>query len=174
MFFSFVREGCVSGGLISRKYGEPTAYLAIAYPRTSTAMNDYPRPMLTVDTVVLTVEPTPSVLLIQRGNPPFAGAWALPGGFVDEGETVAEAAPRELEEETGLRVGPLEMLGVYDTPGRDPRGWTISVVYLARVPGRAEVRGGDDAREACWFAGDALPDLAFDHALIVADALRRN
>ena len=135
-------------------------------------MNDYPRPMLTVDTVVLTLEETPSILLIQRGNPPFVGAWALPGGFVDEGETVAEAAPRELGEETGLRVEPLEMLGVYDTPGRDPRGWTVSVVYLARIPARVEVKGGDDASDARWFVVDELPELAFDHAVIVADALK--
>jgi 8-oxo-dGTP diphosphatase len=135
-------------------------------------MNDYPRPMLTVDTVVMTREETPSILLIQRGNPPFAGNWALPGGFVDEGETVAEAAPRELGEETGLQVGPLEMLGVYDTPGRDPRGWTVSVVYLARIPARVEVKGGDDASDARWFSVDGLPELAFDHAVIVADALR--
>ncbi len=104
-------------------------------------------------------------------RPPFAGKWALPGGFVDEGETVTVAAPRELEEETGLRVGPLQMLGVYDTPGRDPRGWSVSVVYLARIPVRAEVKGGDDAREARWFAVAELPELAFDHIAIVADAL---
>lgn len=137
-------------------------------------MSDYPRPMLTVDTVVLTDEQTPSVLLIQRANPPFAGKWALPGGFVDEGETVGEAAPRELGEETGLRVGLLEMLGVYDTPGRDPRGWTVSVVYLARIPARAPVKGGDDASEARWFSVEELPQLAFDHAIIVADALKRD
>jgi 8-oxo-dGTP diphosphatase len=130
--------------------------------------------MLTVDTVVLTREATPSILLVKRANPPFAGAWALPGGFVDEGETVASAAPRELGEETGLRVSALEMLGVYDTPGRDPRGWSVSVVYLARIPARADVKGGDDASDACWFAVDELPGLAFDHAVIVADALRRD
>ena len=136
-------------------------------------MSDYPRPMLTVDTVVLTREVTPSVLLVQRENAPFAGGWALPGGFVDEGEQVIDAAPRELEEETGLLVEALELLGVYDTPGRDPRGWTVSVVYLARVSARAQVKGGDDARDAHWFATDELPELAFDHAVIVADALKR-
>ena len=130
--------------------------------------------MLTVDTVVMTREETPSILLIERGNPPFAGSWALPGGFVDECETVAEAAPRELAEETGLQVGWLEMLGVYDTPGRDPRGWTVSVVYLARIHARVEVKGDDDASDARWFAVDKLPELAFDHAMIVADALRRD
>lgn len=135
-------------------------------------MNDYPRPMLTVDTVVLTHEPTPSLLLVQRANPPFAGGWALPGGFVEEGESVAAAASRELEEETGLRVGSLELLGVYDTPGRDPRGWSVSVVYVVRIPVRADVNGGDDAREARWFAVAGLPELAFDHAAIVADAFK--
>jgi 8-oxo-dGTP diphosphatase len=134
---------------------------------------DYPCPMLTADVVVLAgAAETPRVLLIQRGNPPFAGNWALPGGFVEQGEQVAEAAPRELAEETGLRVdaGALELLGVYDTPGRDPRGWTVSVVYIARVPGESAVAGADDAGDARWFAVEELPELAFDHALILADA----
>ncbi|HEY3829658.1 MAG TPA: NUDIX hydrolase [Solirubrobacteraceae bacterium] len=130
--------------------------------------------MLTVDVVVLTAEAgTLRILLIQRGNPPFEGGWALPGGFVEEGEQVAAAASRELAEETGLRLGALELLGVYDTPGRDPRGWTVSVVYLARVQGASEVIGADDASEARWFDVEELPELAFDHALIVADARAR-
>ncbi len=128
--------------------------------------------MLTVDVVVLAGTATNRrVLLIQRGNPPFRGSWALPGGFVEQGEQVVEAAPRELAEETGLQVGELRLLGVYDTPGRDPRGWTASVVYLARVPSEARVVGADDASDARWFAVDDLPELAFDHALILADAL---
>jgi 8-oxo-dGTP diphosphatase len=132
----------------------------------------YPRPMLTVDVVVLlATETIRRVLLIQRGNPPFRGSWALPGGFVEEGEQVLEAAPRELAEETGLRVGDLQLLGVYDTPGRDPRGWTVSVVYLARLTNEAAVAGADDAIAARWFAIDELPELAFDHSLILADAL---
>lgn len=136
--------------------------------------SSYPRPMLTVDVVVLTAEAgTLRILLIQRGNPPFEGGWALPGGFVEEGEQVAAAASRELAEETGLRLGALELLGVYDTPGRDPRGWTVSVVYLARVQGASEVIGADDASEARWFDVEELPELAFDHALIVADARAR-
>lgn len=130
----------------------------------------YPRPMLTADVVVLAgATEAPSVLLIQRGSPPFVGSWALPGGFVEEGERVVEAAPRELAEETGLQVSSLELLGVYDTPGRDPRGWTVSVVYLARVPSETVVTGADDASDARWFAVDELPELAFDHALIIAD-----
>ena len=134
---------------------------------------DYPRPMLTADVVVFAgAAEAPHVLLIQRGNPPFAGSWTLPGGFVEEGEQVADAAPRELVEETGLKldVGVLELLGVYDTPGRDPRGWTVSVVYIARVPGESAVTGADDASDARWFAVEEIPGLAFDHALIVADA----
>ncbi len=136
--------------------------------------DSHPRPMLTVDVVALAChrEP-PRVLLIQRGNPPFAGTWALPGGFVDEGERVADAAPRELAEETGLAVDALHLLGVYDTPGRDPRGWTVSVVYLARLDSELPVAGGDDASDARWFTVDALPALAFDHAIILADALAR-
>src|SRR5262245_44438144 len=133
----------------------------------------YPRPMLTVDVAALSGGSVAHVLLVQRAHPPFAGEWALPGGFVDEGERVAQAAARELVEETGLELGSLCLLGVYDTPGRDPRGWTVSVTYLARVPAQAPVSGGDDAREARWFAADALPKLAFDHATIIGDALVR-
>jgi 8-oxo-dGTP diphosphatase len=128
--------------------------------------------MLTVDVVVLAGgTEAPRVLLIQRGNPPFRDSWAIPGGFVEEGEQVANAAPRELAEETGLQAGALELLGVYDTPGRDPRGWTVSVVYLARMERETAVAGADDASDARWFDADSLPELAFDHALILADAL---
>ena len=133
----------------------------------------YPRPMLTVDVAALTVGSAPCVLLVQRAHPPFAGEWALPGGFVDEGERVAHAAARELAEETGLKLGSLSLLGVYDTPGRDPRGWTVSVTYIAKLPTQTPVTGGDDAREARWFGADTLPKLAFDHATIIGDALVR-
>jgi 8-oxo-dGTP diphosphatase len=132
----------------------------------------YPRPMLTADVAAFALAANAiSLLLVQRENEPFAGRWALPGGFVERGEQVADAAPRELEEETGLRVDRLELLGVYDTPGRDPRGWTVSAVYLARLDHEPSVAGADDARDARWFAVEELPELAFDHAIIVADAL---
>jgi 8-oxo-dGTP diphosphatase len=88
--------------------------------------------MLTVDVVALaTGSGAPRLLLIERRNQPFGGRWALPGGFVDQGEQVAQAAQRELAEEAGLEVDALELLGVYDTPDRDPRGWTVSVVRLS-------------------------------------------
>jgi 8-oxo-dGTP diphosphatase len=133
---------------------------------------EFARPALTVDVVLLAGDAPRRVLLIQRRNPPFAGEWALPGGFVDEGETVAVAAGRELREETGVEVSGLALLGVYDTPGRDPRGWSVSVVYVLCVASELEARGGDDAGDARWFASDELPPLAFDHKLIVEDALR--
>jgi 8-oxo-dGTP diphosphatase len=129
--------------------------------------------MLTVDVVALSAAAIPGVLLVERGNDPFAGSWALPGGFVEEGERVLSAAGRELSEETGLHEQALELLGVYDTPGRDPRGWTVSVVFVAQLPYEAAVSGGDDAAAARWFPANALPELAFDHAAIVSDALRR-
>jgi 8-oxo-dGTP diphosphatase len=134
--------------------------------------DSYARPMLTVDVAVLTEASVPSLLLVQRRYPPFAGEWALPGGFVEEGEQVIDAAPRELAEETGLRVGSLRLLGVYDTPGRDPRGWTVSAVYVATLAEEVLVAGADDAQDARWFPSNALPKLAFDHALIVDDALK--
>jgi 8-oxo-dGTP diphosphatase len=133
----------------------------------------YVRPMLTVDVVAVSMAAASSVLLVQRANEPFAGRWALPGGFVEEGERVSEAAARELAEETELQVESLELLGVYDTPGRDPRGWSVSVVFLSRLAGEPAVRGADDARDARWFPRDSLPALAFDHDAIVADALAR-
>jgi len=140
--------------------------------------SDHERPALTADTVVFReTEGGPEVLLIRRGHPPFEGSWALPGGFVDLFELPEAAARRELAEETGLNLGadvPFALVGVYGKRGRDPRGWTVSVAYAARVPDPASVvAGADDAAEARWFAAGALPaPLAFDHDLVVADALR--
>jgi 8-oxo-dGTP diphosphatase len=135
---------------------------------------DYPRPALTVDIVVVTRETQPRVLLIQRKHDPFAGKWALPGGFVDANERLVEAARRELREETSMVVGELEQLYTAGDPDRDPRGWTVSVAYLARVdPAEMQAKGGDDAAAAAWYSFDELPELAFDHAMLLARALAR-
>ena len=126
-------------------------------------------PALTTDCVVF--DERGYVLLIRRGNEPFKGSYALPGGFVDVGERVEDSCRRELSEETGLHVGELRLIGVYSDPSRDPRGHTCSVAYLARV-GRAEVTAGDDAAAAMWVADWRAQKLAFDHAQILADAER--
>jgi 8-oxo-dGTP diphosphatase len=134
---------------------------------------DYPHPALTADLIMLTAEAAPQVLLIRRKHEPFAGMWALPGGFVDEGETLEAAARRELREETGLEVRVLEQMQTFGDPDRDPRGWTVSVAFVARVqPNQAEARAGDDAAEVGWHRLDLLPPLAFDHGKVLAFARR--
>lgn len=133
---------------------------------------DWPRPSVTTDIVVLADrEAGLSILLIRRKGEPFAGQWALPGGFLDQGETLPACAARELKEETGLVAPDLTLVGAYGDPGRDPRGWTVSVAWLARVSADVSPVAGDDAAEVGWFAIDALPELAFDHGRIVAEAL---
>ena len=98
----------------------------------------------------------------------------MPGGFVDEGETLADAARRELKEETGLVLGELEQLYAAGDPGRDPRGWTVGVVFLVRVDAKAmKPKAGDDAKRVKWFPFEALPELAFDHAMILGRAQAR-
>jgi 8-oxo-dGTP diphosphatase len=135
---------------------------------------EYPRPAVTVDTVVVTRERRPRVLLVRRKHDPFAGMWALPGGFVDPDETLETAARRELAEETGVRVAKMEQLQSFGDPGRDPRAPTISVVFLTRMSGvRLDPEAGDDAAEARWFPLDRLPPLAFDHAKILGFAKAR-
>jgi 8-oxo-dGTP diphosphatase len=121
-----------------------------------------------VDIVLLIPEPCPKVLLIQRGHPPFAGHWAIPGGFVDPGETLEHAAQRELEEETHLTNVALQQFAAFGDPGRDPRGWTVSVVFWGYYTGEPELaRAGDDAAYAQWWSLDELPPLAFDHSKIL-------
>lgn len=130
----------------------------------------YPRPAVTADCVVITKEAEPKVLLIQRGADPYKGYWAFPGGFMNMDETTEQCAIRELEEETGLKVSTVRQIGAYSKVDRDPRGRTITVAYLAIIDKPAQVTGQDDAAKAKWFPLSALPELAFDHADIMADA----
>jgi len=125
-------------------------------------------PKLMVDVVVPDDEGR--VLLVRRGSEPFKGRWALPGGFVDVGETTERAAAREAKEETGLDVEILRLVGVYSDPDRDPRGHNVSCAYLARPADPGDPRGDSDADEAA-FVDPKEVELAFDHAKILADAL---
>lgn len=129
---------------------------------------DYPRPMLTADCVVTDLEGR--VLLVRRGNEPFKGCWALPGGFMEMDETIEQCAVRELEEETGLRatVDMLRLVGVFSAVGRDPRGRTVTAAYALSMPDATKVAiAGDDAAALDWFPLSSLPPLAFDHAEVL-------
>jgi len=122
-------------------------------------------PLLTVDTVIIYLG---KLILIRRKNPPFQGHFALPGGFVEVGETVETAAVREAKEETGLDVEIIKLLGVYSEPSRDPRGHTVSVIFLA--VGRGNLKAGSDASETGLFGMNDIPELAFDHKKIIENA----
>ena len=132
----------------------------------------YPRPAVTADCVVITREEELKVLLIQRGNEPFKGCWAFPGGFMDMDETTEQCAIRELKEETGLDVTGVQQLGCYSKVDRDPRGRTLTVAYLAIIDEAKDVKGLDDATKAEWFPINNLPELAFDHNSIMIDAIK--
>lgn len=123
-------------------------------------------PLLTADAVIL--DSARGVVLIRRGHEPFRGMWALPGGFVDLGETTEAACCREAREETGLEVATVQLFGVYSDPTRDPRGHTVSAIYLCRVLG-GDLAGADDAAEARWFSDLRGVELAFDHARVLTD-----
>jgi 8-oxo-dGTP diphosphatase len=127
-----------------------------------------PTPALTTDAVIF--DRSGRVLLIRRANPPFEGQYALPGGFVEIGETVEQACRRELQEEAGITVGRLDLVGVYSDPSRDPRGHTCSIAFVGRVADPVTPQAGDDAAAAEWVADWRGLALAFDHALILRDA----
>jgi 8-oxo-dGTP diphosphatase len=131
---------------------------------------DYKNPKPTTDALI--GDGSGRVVLIRRRNPP--PGWALPGGFIDEGEEAGAACRREALEETGLAVELLEQLFTYSNPERDPRQHTMAVVYACRVPPGSEPRAGDDAGEARWFSEAQIPwaELAFDHGEILRDYFR--
>ena len=125
-------------------------------------------PKLTVDGIIYDNN---KILLIKRRNNPFQGKWALPGGFVEYGEKTEDSVVREISEETGLNTRVNKLIGVYSDPDRDPRGHTVTVVYeLLMISGKIE--SGDDACDIKFFEIDNLPELSFDHNLIIKDFLR--
>ena len=132
----------------------------------------YPHPAVTADCIVFNREDhTISVLLIKRKNDPYKDCWAFPGGFINIDESAEEAAIRELKEETGLDVSSVKQLKAYSKPDRDPRERVITIAFIAESKLK-EVKGGDDAKEARWFDILHLPPLAFDHSMILQDALK--
>jgi len=127
----------------------------------------YKSPKLTVDGIILNDK---KIVLIKRKNPPFKGKWSLPGGFVEYGEKTEDAVVREVFEETGLKTKIKDLVGVYSDPGRDPRGHTVSVVYLLEIHG-GELKSGDDASDVMFFDLRHLPELSFDHEHIIKDVV---
>lgn len=143
----------------------PFDYLAC--PSCGAKVKEYRNPFPTVDVIVELPE---GIVLIERGNEPYG--WAIPGGFVDYGESLENAAHREIMEETALKVGELRLLGCYSDPARDKRSHNISTAYVARAEGTPQA--GDDAKGFGVFPLDALPQpLCFDHARILDDYRRR-
>ena len=122
-------------------------------------------PLLTVDALILYEG---KLVLIRRLNPPFQDQFALPGGFVEIGETVEDAVVREAKEETGLDIELIRLLGVYSEPSRDPRGHTVTVCYLARGVGK--LKAGSDAKDIKLFGLNEIPKMAFDHNKIIENA----
>ena len=133
----------------------------------------YPHPSVTTDCVIFGFDGTQlQVLLIERGIEPYKGKWAFPGGFLNMNESAEEGALRELQEETGLTGAYIEQFHTFTEPNRDPRERVITIAYYALVRIQ-EVKGGDDAARAKWFALDEVPQLAFDHDMILRTALTR-
>lgn len=135
---------------------------------------NYPKPSVTTDCIIIRgIDEKEEVLLIKRKHDPFIGTWALPGGFVEIDEDLLEGAKRELAEETGLVNVELKQFKAYGTPGRDPRGRTISIIFHGKlIDNTDEIKAGDDAAEAEYFELNSLPNLAFDHEEIISDYLK--
>lgn len=131
---------------------------------------EYPRPAVTVDAAILVKQNKDwFILLIERKHDPFKSCYALPGGFVDEDETLEEAIARELQEETSLQLENMQQFRAYSRPNRDPRGRMISVIFTTQLDSFPAAVAGDDAAAVKWFPLSQLPELAFDHGEIVAD-----
>lgn len=127
---------------------------------------------MTADVAALRLDGLPEILLVERKDPPFEGMWALPGGFMEMDESLEEAARRELMEETGIKAGELIRFDTYDKPGRDPRGRTITQVFvMIWKEGMGHAVASSDASAVKWFELSSLPPLAFDHGKIVSDVL---
>jgi len=133
---------------------------------------EYPRPAVTVDAVMLRENgKNVEVLLVERKNEPFKKEWAFPGGFVDNNETLEDAVARELEEETSLKGVELMQFRAYSAPDRDPRGRTISIIYIGVLNDEKDIKAGDDAANVKWHSINQLQKLAFDHNEILNDVL---
>jgi len=134
---------------------------------------DYEMPAVTSDVAVLRLEGVPEILLIKRREDPFKEMWALPGGFMEMNETLEAAARRELKEETGIDAGELIRYDTYDKPDRDPRGRTITQVFIMLWKNEMGTPVADsDAKALEWFDLTRLPELAFDHGKIISDVIR--
>ena len=133
-------------------------------------MRDYKNPIPTVDAII---QKSSSILLVKRKKDPYKNQFALPGGFVNEGETIEEAIEREVYEETSLKVHPIDILGVYSDPTRDPRGHMMTVVFIVLII-RGIATAGDDAKEISWIPIEKINEvkIAFDHKLVIRDYLR--
>ena len=127
----------------------------------------YPRPAVTVDAILISKQN--SVLLIERGGEPFKGKWALPGGFIEMDEELETACKRELEEETGISGVDLKQFRAFGSVNRDPRHRTISVLFYSFVAEELNAKAGDDAARVKWFPLSQLPEMAFDHEMIVSE-----
>ncbi len=137
---------------------------------------DWPRPMVTADAAVFTFSGDKAkVLLINRGNEPFKGKWALPGSFVGMDEELEDAVVRELAEETGLATVRLDQMRTFGTVGRDPRGRMITIVFMGiAAEGQDKIKAGDDAAQAQWFDIEKLPEnMAFDHNEVIKFAIEK-
>lgn len=146
----------------------------IDYIKTSDGLYAYryPRASITADSVLFAEQDGQIfVLLIQRGNDPYKGCWAFPGGFLNMDETVARCAERELEEETGIVMSGMQLVGIYSDVERDPRGRVITAAYTA-ITTMPQATAADDAADAKWWPINDLPHLAFDHETILNDAIK--